>query len=82
MKDHRAADLNFGIREFVAGTGGKSLRAFVTTAVNSEVKNASSWGLLKLTLHASSYDYSFIPIAGQSFTDAGSGSCHGAPPSP
>jgi PKD repeat protein len=77
-----AADLNFGIREFVAGTGGKSLRAFVTTAVNSEVKNASSWGLLKLTLHASSYDYSFIPIAGQSFTDAGSGSCHGAPPSP
>jgi PKD repeat protein len=74
------ADPSFGIREFIVGTGGKSLRAFVTTAPNSEVRNASSWGVLKLTLHPSSYDFAFVPIAGQSFTDAGSASCHGAPP--
>lgn len=74
------ADPTFGIREFVAGTGGRALRPFVTTAVNSEIKDASTFGVLKLTLHASSYDYSFIPIAGATFTDAGSGACHGAPP--
>jgi PKD repeat protein len=74
------ADPAFGIRQFVAGTGGKTLRTFVTTATNSEIKDATSWGVLKLTLHASSYDYSFIPIAGQTFTDAGSASCHGVPP--
>ncbi len=74
------ADPTFGIREFVAGTGGKALRAFVATAANSEVKDANTFGVLKLTLHPSSYDYSFIPIAGATFTDAGSGSCHGAPP--
>jgi PKD repeat protein len=74
-----AADPAFGIREFIAGTGGKSLRAFVTTAANSEIRNATSWGVLKLTLHPSSYDYSFIPIAGQTFTDAGTGACHGPP---
>ena len=75
-----AADPTLGIRQFVVGTGGTSLRAFVTTAANSEVKNATSWGVLKLTLHASSYDFAFVPIAGQSFTDTGSASCHGAPP--
>ena len=74
------ADPDFGIREFIAGTGGKALRAFVTTLSNSEVKDAGTWGVLKLTLHASSYDYTFVPIAGQTFTDAGSASCHGAPP--
>ncbi len=73
------ADPTFGIREFIAGTGGKSLRAFATTAANSEAKDASTWGVLKLTLRASSYDYAFVPIAGQTFTDAGSGSCHGIP---
>jgi hypothetical protein len=35
--------------------------------------------VLKLTLHATSYDFSFVPIAGQNFRDTGSGSCHGKP---
>ena len=34
---------------------------------------------MKLTLHASSYDWQFIPIAGQTFTDSGTASTHGAP---
>jgi PKD repeat protein len=74
------ADPSFGTREFVVGTGGKTLRTFTATAANSELKDATSFGVLKLTLHASSYDYSFIPIAGDTFTDTGSGSCHGVPP--
>ncbi len=75
-----AADPGFGIREIVVGTGGKTLRTFTTTAANSEVKDATSWGVLKLTLHASTYEYSFIPISGNTFTDTGVGSCHGVPP--
>jgi hypothetical protein len=46
---------------------------------NSEVRNGTTYGVLKLTLHSSSYDFQFIPIAGQSFTDSGTTSCHGAP---
>jgi len=32
--------------------------------------------VLKLTLGAGTYSWQFIPVAGQSFTDSGSGSCH------
>ncbi len=46
---------------------------------NSEVHERSTYGVLKLTLHASSYDFQFVPIAGQTFTDSGSASCHGRP---
>ena len=33
-------------------------------------------GVLKLTLGDSSYSWEFLPVAGQSFTDSGTGSCH------
>jgi hypothetical protein len=36
----------------------------------------------KLTLKAGSYDWQFIPEAGKTFTDTGTGSCHGAPSAP
>jgi hypothetical protein len=75
-----AADPSFGIRQFVVGTGGTGLNAFGSTVMaNSEVRNGTTHGVLKLTLHASSYDFQFIPIAGQSFSDSGVGTCHGAP---
>jgi type V secretory pathway adhesin AidA len=59
----------------VVGTGGESLSAFKSTADNSEVGNASTYGVLKLTLHPTGYDWEFVPVAGQSFTDSGSDSC-------
>jgi Calcineurin-like phosphoesterase len=65
-----------GIREFVAGTGGKNLRPFGTTKPNSEVRDMTAFGVLKLTLRPKAYDWQFIPIAGKSFTDSGSGTCH------
>jgi calcineurin-like phosphoesterase family protein len=68
-----------GIREFVAGTGGKSTRAFDEPRPNSEVRNTGTFGVLKLTLNATSYDWRFIPIAGKEFTDSGSGICHEPP---
>lgn len=73
-----AADPERGIREFVAGTGGRYLVGFSTVRDNSEVRNSETWGVLKLTLHAASYDWEFIPIAGQTFTDSGSSPCVGS----
>jgi len=75
-----AADPSFGIREFVVGTGGAALVGFSTTMKNSEVRNSQTYGVLRLTLHATSYDFAFVPIAGQSFRDSGSTACHGKPP--
>lgn len=69
------ADPNRGIREFVVGTGGTGLYSFSTIQPNSEVRDNSSWGVLKLTLHPTSYEWEFIPIAGQTFTDSGSARC-------
>jgi hypothetical protein len=69
------ADAERGIREFVVGTGGYSLNSFKTTVANSQERNANAYGVLKLTLHPSSYDWKFVPVAGQTYTDSGSDSC-------
>ena len=71
-----AADAARGIREFVVGTGGKNHRPFGEPKPNSEARNADSFGVLKLTLGDKSYDWQFIPEAGKTFTDSGSGTCH------
>jgi len=71
------ADSPRGIREFVVGTGGKnSHRKLSTPKPNSELRQADTFGVLKLTLRATSYDWEFVPEAGRTFTDAGSGTCH------
>jgi acid phosphatase type 7 len=65
-----------GIRQFVVGTGGAGLTSAPSSAApNSQVRNNNTHGVLKLTLHASSYDWQFIPIAGQTFTDSGTTQC-------
>ena len=69
-------DTQRGIRSFVVGTGGGGLYSFATPLANSEVRNSNTWGVLKLTLRDGDYDWAFVPITGQTFTDAGSGSCH------
>ena len=69
------ADPN-GIREFIAGTGGAPPQQFGATAANSQVRNAGTFGVLQLTLHAHSYDWHFIPIAGSTYTDSGTQATH------
>jgi chitodextrinase len=70
-----AADAN-GIRELVVGTGGVSHGyPFGTPIANSQVRNDNTWGVIKLTLHAASYDWQFVPVAGSTFTDSGSDTC-------
>jgi len=65
-----------GVREFVVGTGGRSHYPFGTPLATSEVRNSDTFGVLQLTLHDGSYDWKFIPVAGATFTDSGSGTCH------
>src|SRR5205823_4448967 len=76
-------DTAHGIREIVVGTGGgEGLFPFATTAPHSEVRNNETFGVLKLTLGLIGYEWKFIPIEGpqfSSFTDSGSGTCHGPP---
>jgi hypothetical protein len=70
------ADSAGGIREFVVGTGGRELRPFGDIVAHSEVRNADTFGVLKLTLHPNGYEWKFVPVAGESFTDSGKGNCH------
>jgi hypothetical protein len=79
-------DPTYGIREFIAGTGGQSpdnpMR--VPRAANSVIDSEKSpgvtaYGVLKLDLYAGSYAWEFRPIEGETFTDSGTGQCHGKP---
>ena len=65
-----------GIRQFVVGTGGKSLSRFETVRPNSEVRNSTTFGVLRLALRPTGYEWRFAPEAGGTFTDAGSDRCH------
>jgi len=66
-----------GIIEIVAGTGGEGHYSFNSTlAPNSLVRNSDTFGVLQLTLHQSSFDWKFIPVAGMTFTDSGTQACH------
>ena len=66
-----------GIRQFIVGSGGANHTTLATIAANSEVRNVDTYGVLKLTLHPTSFDWQFVPEAGKTFADSGSTSCHG-----
>jgi hypothetical protein len=66
-----------GVRLFVVGTGGGNLRDFENDPLTTtEARQDDTWGVLKLDLKPSSYDWEFLPVAGSSFSDSGTGSCH------
>ena len=73
-----------GIREFIVGTGGNNHQPnYGTVQPNSEVRDNTTYGVLRLTLHKDSYDWQFLPAqhAGNGkLTDKGSGTCHGTAP--
>lgn len=74
-----AIDTAFGIRSFVIGTGGIPLTSFGTTITGSEVRSNTAHGVMKFTLHDSSYDWQFIPIPGDTLNDSGTAAVHGPP---
>lgn len=69
------ADPARGIRQFVVGTGGRSHYVFGIPIANSEVRNSDTYGVLKLTLHSTSYTWEFIPEGGKTFKDSGDAAC-------
>ncbi|HSM39031.1 MAG TPA: DNRLRE domain-containing protein, partial [Candidatus Limnocylindrales bacterium] len=73
-------DATYGIREFVVGTGGRGLAAPAVLQPNSQLFDATSLGILELTLNPDSYAWRFVPVAGKIFTDAGQAQVHGPPP--
>jgi hypothetical protein len=69
-------DLKHGIREFVVGTGGRSHTPLGRALANSEVRNTDTYGVLTFTLYPRAYKWEFVPEAGKTFRDSGSGNCH------
>ncbi|MCA9361368.1 metallophosphoesterase [Candidatus Kaiserbacteria bacterium] len=71
------AEPSQGIRSFVVGAGGSELYSFGPLMDNSEARNSTDFGLLKLELGDDTYAWEFMSAAGGSFTDMGTGSCVG-----
>ena len=69
-------DRTRGARQFVVGTGGKSVSAFSATRAHSEAKTDRGFGVLKMTLRPDGYDWSFLPVAPLTYNDSGSAACH------
>ncbi len=67
-----------GIREFVVGTGGESLFQMGNSPGHNilQASDDQDFGVLKLTLHASSYDWAFLNTSGR-VIDSGTTACHG-----
>ena len=66
-----------GVREFVVGTGGENLMTIVSAEPNLQASDASDFGVLVLTLHATSYDWAFKRVDGPSLY-SGTTACHGS----
>ena len=71
-----AADPDRGIVEIVVGTGGRSHYPFAIIRDQSVVRDASTYGVLRLVLADGSWFSEFIPVAGGDFHDEAGGTCH------
>lgn len=66
-----------GMRQIIVGTGGRNTYNPSTIAANSEVRSSGgTFGVLKATLHPTSYDWQFQPVSPSTFTDSGTTECH------
>jgi hypothetical protein len=75
-------DTERGIREFVVGTGGMSHYEIEAPLTNSEIHNDDTYGVLKVTLRSVGYNWRFIPVEGEVFTDSGHSRCHSSDEQP
>src|SRR5918992_342309 len=53
-------DTSRGIRQFTVGTGGVAHGGIGTIKPNSQVRNTTAYGVLKLTLNSTSYSWKFV----------------------
>lgn len=70
------ADLARGIREFVVGMGGKTHHGFPRIAPNSEVRDNTRYGLLRLVLRPTRYEWRDLATPNGRVMDSGSTACH------
>jgi 3',5'-cyclic AMP phosphodiesterase CpdA len=73
--DKGQKDPEHGIREFIVGTGGGGVYKFGSIAPNSEVRDNTTYGVLKLTLSPGRYAWEFVGVPGSRFKDSGEGMC-------
>ncbi|MBC7684039.1 MAG: metallophosphoesterase, partial [Bdellovibrionales bacterium] len=79
--DHRRENVR-GIRQFVVGTGGAYLTPVLLPRANSEVRDNSRTGVLKLVLGETGYQWEFMEAASDPGfpygppLDRGAGQCH------
>jgi len=78
---HGRLDRARGMRQFVVGTGGAYPTPFLLTVANSELRDASRTGVLRLRLRRGGYDWAFVESAkvttlGTAPPDRGSEQCH------
>jgi len=69
-------DVGRDIRQVVVGTGGRAQHGFGAVEPNSRVRKAGTPGVLKLILNPATYEWRFVPVAGETFTDSGTAECH------
>jgi 3',5'-cyclic AMP phosphodiesterase CpdA len=66
-----------GLRQWVVGTGGTSLRPFDAPALPATAtRDATAHGVLRLDLYAGGYDWQFLTTSNTPSTEAGSAACH------
>ena len=65
-----------GLVEMVVGTGGRDPYAFRDPLPNSLVRESPVFGVMRLELRPDGYSFEFLAIAGDDFTDSGTGTCH------
>lgn len=75
--DHSYERLSMdGVRQFVVGTGGRSLYQFEKAALpETEARFDGAYGLLWLYLADGTYEWEFLALGRSGFTDVGSGDC-------
>jgi calcineurin-like phosphoesterase family protein len=64
-----------GIREFVVGTGGRSVYGLGSPIPGSQKRIGSRFGVLRLVLHPRSYGWRFVAV-GRVVLDSGRHACH------
>ena len=70
-------DAAHGMPEIIVGTGGANhMTLHLIRMPNSVTSDSTSFGFLDLTLSPGAYSWNFVPVAGGTFHDSGSASCH------
>lgn len=60
----------------MVGTGGGFLYTIENPIENIVAYNDDTLGVLKVELDEGSYEWRFVPIDGETFTDSGNANCH------